>query len=165
MSLPRQTHGSRLHIPITIHSNRMRGSGFPEAVVALARAWNDLDVDAVDRWLAPDVCYRSPMTETVLDGIAELREYLGRKFTCIEAAGDDARVRARPGWLHTASGRQWVVISGQGDLDRAAVFRLDLDDAGRIRGIMVSVEPDDRHDAAESGPDGGGDVDRRRDTR
>lgn len=137
----------------------------PEAVEALARAWNDLDASAVEPWLTHDVRYRSPATETVLEGVGELRSYLIHKFDRIEAAGDDARVRARPGWMPVAEGCVWVVISGQGDLDRSAVFRLELDDTGRIRAITVSVEEEDRRGAVEQPPDSAGDVDRQCDPR
>jgi len=137
----------------------------PEAVEALARAWNDLETAAVEPWLAPGVRYRSLATETVLEGIGELRGYLTHKFDRIEAAGEEAWVRARPGWIPTPGGHEWVVISGQGSLDRAAVFRLELDHDGRIRGITVSVEEDDRRTAVEHTPDGRLDVDPEPDPR
>lgn len=154
-----------MHIPVTIHSNRTMAHRVPEAVEALVRAWNQLDAAAVEPWLAPDVCYRSPATETVLEGVSELRDYLARKFDRIEAAGEDARVRARPGWIPAAGRHDWVVISGQGDLDRAAVFRLELDSEGRIRLVTVSVEPEDRRTAVEAPSDGGSDVDLEPDPR
>lgn len=148
---------------LTIHLNPTMAHGFPAAVEALARAWNDLDPTAVEPWLAPGVRYRTPATETVLEGVAELTAYLSRKFERIETVGEDARVRARPGWLDRAGGREWVVISGQGDLDRAAVFRLELDGDGRLSGITVSVDEADRSDAVD--PGAGDDVDPRRDPR
>ncbi len=152
-------------MPVTIHSNPAMAHRVPEAVDALARAWNDLDIAAVEPWLAPDVHYRTPATETVLEGVGELRGYLVHKFDRIEAVGDDARVRARPGWIPSAEGHDWVVISGQGDLDRAAVFRLELDRDGRIRGITVSVEEEDRRGAVELARDSRPDIDRGPDPR
>ena len=138
-----------MHIPITIHSNRAMGDRPPDAVEALVRAWNHLDVDAVESWFASDVRYSSPATATVLEGVAELRAYLTRKFASIEAIGDDARVRARPGWLDVGGERQWVVISGQGELDRAAVFHVELDREGQIARITVSADAVDRRAATE----------------
>ncbi len=161
----KQTSASGLHIPVTIHSNPVMAYRVPDAVEALARAWNDLDTAAVEPWLAPDVRYRSPATETVLEGIAELRAYLIHKFDRIEAVGEDARVRARPGRLPRTRASEWVVISGQGDLDRSAVFRLELDEAGRIRDITVSVDEEERRTAVEVPSDGDRDVDPEPDPR
>jgi hypothetical protein len=53
-----------------------------------------------------------------------------------------------------------VVILGQGDLERSAVCRVDADLDGRIREIIVSVDPADREAAREVAVDPEQPVDR-----
>lgn len=126
-----------------------RAGKVPPGVLALARCWNDLDPDAVMSWLHPDVRYQIPATTTVLVGPAEVRAYLERKLEGIEEVGEDARIDARPGWIDAGGDGVWVVILGQGDLDRSAVCRVVPGADGRIREVVVSVDRADREAAIE----------------
>jgi hypothetical protein len=130
-----------------------RPAEVPAAVTALARCWNDLDVEALLPWLHPEVRYSIPTTDTVLVGPPEVRAYVDRKLEGIEAVGEEARIDARPGWQETGGDGYWVVILGQGGLDRSAVCRVETDEDGRIREIAVSADAVDRETATEVASD------------
>lgn len=121
-----------------------RRATFEPALEALARAWNRLDPDLLAPWLMDRVRYVSIDTELSLQGSVQVLEYMRRKAARIEEVGEPARIRAELGWIPTLSGDpRPCVISGQGSVDRAALFMVTLTDSGLIERIEVSTtDPD-----------------------
>jgi len=119
---------------------------FEPALEALARSWNRLDPELLAPWLAEDVCYESLETELCLAGRRAALDHLRRKVRRIEEAGEAARIRAQLGWVRTVGGdRRACVISSQGDVERAAVFLVELAADGQIERIEVCTsDPDPR---------------------
>lgn len=127
-------------------------TGHPQAVVALALAWNRLDPDVVAPWLDETVCYDSRDTDLSLRGRGPVLEYLRRKSARIEEAGEVARIRAELGWLRGPSGElRPCVISSQGAVERAALFLVTVGDSGLIERIEVSTADPDPATAEGSG--------------
>jgi len=106
--------------------------------------WNRLDPDILEPFLSESVRYESFETELCLEGKTAVLEHLRRKVGLIETAGQDARIRAELGWVESwGGGRKPCVISGQGDVDRSALFFVTLDADGRMDRIVLStVDPD-----------------------
>jgi hypothetical protein len=114
------------------------------ATEALARAWNRLDPGLLAPWLREDVRYDSPETELSLQGRTQVMSHLARKVELIEKVGDTARVRAQLGHVATAGDPfRPCVISGQGELERAALFLVTVDSNGLIESVrVVTSDPD-----------------------
>ena len=114
------------------------------ATEALARAWNRLDWTVIEPWLADDVVYEAHDVEMALDGKSVVLDYLRRKMELINRLDESALVRAQLGRL-TAPGcpDRPCVISGQGELDRAALFLVELAGDGRVCRITVSTTSPD----------------------
>ncbi len=121
------------------------------ATVALATCWNRLDPGVLAPWLRPDVRYRSHDTELDLQGRVEVLDYLARKVELIEKVGETARVRAELGQVVTAAGPRPCVISGQGEVERAALFLVTVDGEGLVERIEVCTSDPDPLDAEGSG--------------
>jgi hypothetical protein len=116
----------------------------PDAVRALTRAWNRLDVGEVESSFTDDVSYVAPAVGLSLGGRTEVLGYLRRKMDLIAQVGDDGKIEARVATLARASGDVWCLVSTQGDVERAAVFILELDRSGQIARVEVSTDPEDR---------------------
>jgi hypothetical protein len=119
---------------------------FEPALEALARSWNQLDPELLAPWLADDARYEVPAAELFLFGREVVLDYLRRKVTRIEEVGEAARIRAELGWVRGAGGgRRACVISSQGELARAALFLVSVEQDGRIERIEVCTsDPDPR---------------------
>ncbi len=123
-----------------------------EATIVLALAWNRLDPGLLEPWLADDVLYESPDTELLLDGRTQVMSYLVGKMELLAELGEDARVRAQIGTVALPGDpRHPCVISGQGDLERAALFIVRLGGDGRISTITVTTADPDPGSAEASG--------------
>lgn len=122
------------------------------ALAALARTWNRLDPSELDSWLGDDACYESVETELTVAGPAQVMAYIERKVELIELVGDDAAIRAQLATMVTAAGvERPCVVTSQGGVERAALFLVDLDAAGLIGRIRVSVEDPDPAAAKATG--------------
>jgi hypothetical protein len=82
----------------------------------------------------------------ILEGKAEVLDYLRRKVDLIEVVGEGARIRAQTGFVTTVAERKRpCVISSQGEVEPAALFMVTLGRDGLVHRVEVCTEdPDPR---------------------